>query len=142
MARAGRSCLPKEYEFKKIIGVDFSANLARIAARNAAKAGSSRISVLHGDVRDFDFPAGPLAVFLYNPFSARITRSVMQRLISHPDTVYIAYVNPLHADAISSLPGAEIVAKDDWCTIWRFGAGSQTDRAESGAITTADEALR
>lgn len=133
--------LAGEYEFKKIVGVDFSAHLARIAARNAAKAGSARINVVHGDVRDFDFPAGPLVVFLYNPFSARITRSVMQRLISQSDTVYIAYVNPLHADAISSLPGAEIVAKDDWCTIWRFGAVSQTC-AESGAITTATGALR
>jgi len=134
--------LAEEYDFKKIVGVDFAGNLARIAVRNAAKVGSSRISVVHGDVREFDFPAGPLVVFLYNPFSARITRSVMQRLISHPDTVYIAYVNPLHADAISSLPGAEIVAKDDWCTIWRFGAGSQMDRAESGAIQIANGALR
>jgi SAM-dependent methyltransferase len=134
--------LAEEYEFKKIVGVDFSARLARIAERNAAQTGSSRISVLHGDAREFDFPAGPLVVFLYNPFSARITRSIMQRLAFHPDTFYIAYVNPLHADAISSLPGAEIVAKDDWCAIWRFGAGSQTDRAESSAIQTATGAWR
>jgi hypothetical protein len=81
-------------------------------------------------------------VFLYNPFSARIMRSVMQRLASHPDTVYIAYVNPLHADAISSLPGAEIVAKDDWCAIWRFRRNARADRVAAGAIQTANTALR
>jgi SAM-dependent methyltransferase len=134
--------LAEEYDFKKIIGVDFSARLARIASRNAAKVGSSRISAVHGDVREFDFPAGPLVVFLYNPFSARITRSVMQRLISHPDTFYVAYVNPLHADAISSLPGAEIVAKDDWCAIWIFRRDARADGVAAGATQSANGALR
>ena len=117
--------LAEEYGFRQIVGVEFSAKLARIASRNAAKAGSARIAVVRSDVRAFDFPEGPLVVFLYNPFSVQITRSVIQRLASRPHTSYIAYVNPLHADAISSLPGAAVVAKDDWCTIWRFRGHTQ-----------------
>jgi SAM-dependent methyltransferase len=112
--------LAEECEFKKIVGLDFAKPLVKIASRNAAIVKSQRITVIHGDARDFDFPPGPLVVFLYNPFSERITRGVMQRLNSHANTVYIAYVNPLHAEAVSSQPGAEIIAKDDWCTIWRF----------------------
>ncbi|MGD0962786.1 MAG: class I SAM-dependent methyltransferase [Candidatus Acidiferrales bacterium] len=135
--------LAEEYEFRKIVGVDFSADLTRIASRNAEKVGATRITVVHGDVREFDFPAGPLVVLLYNPFSAQITRSVMQRLLSHPGTFYIAYVNPLHGHAVSSLPGAEIVAKDDWCAVWRFGGATPAGCVESGAtISRARRMLR
>jgi predicted RNA methylase len=135
--------LAEEYEFRKIVGVDFVKHLAEIASRNAATLGSERITVVHGDVREFDFPSGPLVVFLYNPFSARITRGVMQRLNSHPDIIYIAYVNPLHADTISSFAGAEIVAKDDWCTVWKFSRDARTGCAESaGATLSAGRSLR
>ncbi len=134
--------LAEEYGFRRIVGVEFSAKLARIASRNAAKAGSARIAVVRSDVRAFDFPEGPLVVFLYNPFSAQITRSVMQRLASRPHTSYIAYVNPLHADAISSLPGAATVAKDDWCTIWRFRAGSRAPCAAPGTAPSASALLK
>ena len=67
--------LAEEYDFQNIVGVEFSGQLAKIAAANAAKIGSQRISVLHGDVRVFEFPPVPLVVFLYNPFSGEIFRS-------------------------------------------------------------------
>jgi SAM-dependent methyltransferase len=122
--------LAEEYEFKKIVGVDFAKRLVKIASRNAAIVESHRITVVHCDVRDFDFPPGPLVVFLYNPFSERITRGVVQRLNSRTEPFHIAYVNPLHAETVSSQPGAEIVAKDDWCTIWRFRQGAPADSAQ------------
>jgi len=134
--------LAEEYEFKKIVGVDFVKRLVKIASRNATIVESQRITVSHGDVRDFDFPPGPPVVFLYNPFSERITRGVMQRLNSHPNTVYIAYVNPLHAEAVSSQPGAEIVAKDDWCAIWRFRRGATADSAQPTAAISAESGSR
>jgi SAM-dependent methyltransferase len=128
--------LAEECAFKKIVGVDLAKALVETSLRNAAAVGSKRITVVHGDAREFGFPPGPLVVFLYNPFSAQITRSVMQRLSGHPDTFYVAYVNPLHAEAISSLPGAEIVAKDDWCTIWRFRALVQASSIEPIGTTS------
>jgi len=111
--------LAEEYPFRKIIGVEFSRKLAKIAAANAAKIGSQRISVVHTDAREFHFPPEPLVVFLYNPFSGEILRSIMKRLGSHPSSLYILYVNPVHSGAISSLPQMKIVASDDWCTIWK-----------------------
>jgi SAM-dependent methyltransferase len=134
--------LAEECEFKKIVGVDFSKRLVKIASRNAAIVESQRITVGHCDVRDFDFPPGPLVVFLYNPFSERITRGVMQRLNSRPEPFYVAYVNPLHADAVSSQPGAEIVAKDDWCTIWRFRRGAAATTAQPTATISAASGSR
>ena len=134
--------LAEEYEFKKIVGVDFAKRLVKIASHNAAIVESQRITVIHGDVRDFDLPPGPLVVFLYNPFSERITRGVMQRLNSHPEPFYVAYVNPLYAEAVSSQPGAEIVAKDDWCTIWRFRGGTAATTAQPTATISAASGSR
>ena len=111
--------LAEEYPFRKIIGVEFSRKLAKIAAANAAKIGSQRISVVHTDARAFHFPPEPLVVFLYNPFSGDTLRSVMKQLGPHPSSLYILYVNPVHSDAISALPQMEVVASDDWCTIWK-----------------------
>lgn len=111
--------LAEEYDFAKIIGVEFSGRLAKIAAANAATIGSQRISVVRDDARHFQFPPGPLMVFLYNPFSGEIFRSVMQRVASHRGLLYIAYVNPLHGELISADPRMKLVASDDWCTIWK-----------------------
>jgi SAM-dependent methyltransferase len=122
--------LAEEYAFKKIVGVDFAKELATIASKNAARVGSSRISVVHRDARQFDLPPGPLLIFMYNPFSADILRTVMQRLLCYTRPFYLAYVNPLHADVISSARAAEIVAKDHWCTIWRFSAENETEHRQ------------
>jgi SAM-dependent methyltransferase len=111
--------LAEEYDFRKIVGVEFSRRLAKIATANAKKIGSQRISVECADVRRFRFPPDPLVVFLYNPFSGEIFRTVMQQLTQHPADLYIAYVNPVHAEAISADPRMKIVASDDWCTVWK-----------------------
>jgi SAM-dependent methyltransferase len=121
--------LAEEYSFRKIVGVEFSRRLAQIAAKNAAKIGSQRISVVHADARDFQFPPEPLVVFLYNPFSGDILRSVMNRLGPHPSSLYILYVNPVHSDIISALPNMKVAASDGWCTIWK--------RCDEPAITSA-----
>jgi SAM-dependent methyltransferase len=111
--------LAEEYPFRKIIGVEFSRKLAKIAAANAAKIGSQRISIIHANARSFQFPPEPLVVFLYNPFSGDILRSIMKRLGPHPSSLYILYVNPVHSEAISAQPQMKVVASDDWCTIWK-----------------------
>lgn len=80
--------LAEEYDFREIIGVEFSPRLSKIAAANAAKIGSQRISVVCDDARQFEFPPEPLVVFLYNPFSGEIFRSVMQRLAQASKALY------------------------------------------------------
>lgn len=111
--------LAAEYDFRQIIGVEFSRRLAKIAASNSANAGLYHIHVHHADVRQFAFPAEPLLVFLYNPFSGDIFRTVMDRLRHHASALYIVYVNPVHAGVISPDPRMKIVAGDSWCTIWK-----------------------
>jgi SAM-dependent methyltransferase len=115
--------LAEEYAFRKIIGVESSRKLAKIASANAAKIGSTRISVLHSDARRFEFPPEPLVIFLYNPFSGEILRSVMKQLGQHPSALYIIYVNPVYNDVISSQPHMKLVANDEWCAVWKLFHG-------------------
>jgi hypothetical protein len=72
------------YPFRSIIGVELHPTLARIGRKNLSlwrAAGRSRIPVrMHCcDAADFPLPAGPCAVFLFNPFAAPVLRRLLRR---------------------------------------------------------------
>ena len=52
----------------------------------------------------YDFPPGPLFLYLFNPFPARILGVVLGRLSAHlartAEPVAIVYMNPEHADVV------------------------------------------
>lgn len=112
--------LAEEYDFSRIMGVEFSRRLANIATANAARVRSRRISVEHADARSFQFPPDPLVVFLYNPFGGEILFSVMEHLAKHPAALYVVYVNPLEGELVSANPRMKVVATDQWCTVWNL----------------------
>lgn len=92
--------MASDYPFKRIIGVEFMPELHRAAQKNIAGYSSDRqqcrqIETLCMDARDFQFPAGPLVVYLFNPFSeatfARVLESLRSSVEQTPRPVYIAY---------------------------------------------------
>jgi SAM-dependent methyltransferase len=85
-----------EMQFQTIIGVEFVRELADIARNNLRKT-ATRATVLDGDAAIFEFPSGPLAVYLYNPFAAAVMSPVVRRLRSHEGDLWVVYVNPRHA---------------------------------------------
>ena len=83
--RVGRSSIAADYPFTRLVGVEFSPTLHRIAQRNVARfrarTGSAQRFELHlGDVASFDFPLEPVALHLYNPFGERVLDQVLGRL--------------------------------------------------------------
>ncbi len=116
--------LAEEYNFRRIIGVEISGRLAKVAAANAARVESQRISVVCADARRVRFPSGPLVVFLFNPFRAEILAAVAQRLSQHTNELYVVYINPLYGDLITDIPRMKYFAHDDWCTVWHRDAGA------------------
>jgi hypothetical protein len=60
--------LAKNYPFKRIIGVEFAAELHSIALDNIAMAGDERFELINDDAAAFEFPGGPLLVYMFNPF--------------------------------------------------------------------------
>lgn len=74
------------YPFRKIIGVEFSIELHRIAEQNARRyRGPRRCSnteIVCMDAADFRFPAGPLMIYFFNPFQRPVMERVLNNLAS------------------------------------------------------------
>jgi SAM-dependent methyltransferase len=91
------------YGFKRIIGVELMPEWHRITQENIRRfvAGhkiAATIQNLCMDARDFQFPAEPLVVYLFNPFPEPVFAAVMNNLhrsiVQTPRALYIAYRFP------------------------------------------------
>lgn len=72
------------YPFKKIVGVEFSRELCRIANQNLANyrgtRSSKNVDVLCMDATEYTFPDGNLLVYFYNPFDKPVMEKVLKNL--------------------------------------------------------------
>jgi SAM-dependent methyltransferase len=111
-AGKGRALLlAAELPFRKIIGVEVSEDLSRIAQRNVARwtrvaKPKAKIRVVHEDAAKFRWPRTPLLVYLYNPFACSLVAQMAERLAaaaaSGSGLVDLLYVNPTCADTLTS----------------------------------------
>jgi SAM-dependent methyltransferase len=85
--------LAAQHPFTTIIGVEFAKEL-HMAAQENIKGIDAPITTLWMDATRYEFPTGPLIVFLYNPFAAEIMSKVAERLQFAPGPVYVMYLNP------------------------------------------------
>jgi len=73
------------YGFKRIIGLEFMPEWHRAAQENirkftAADPSAPAMDSVCMDARDFDFPAEPLVVYLFNPFPEPVFAAVMENI--------------------------------------------------------------
>jgi SAM-dependent methyltransferase len=102
-AGMGRAMLlAAEFPFRAVVGVEMHPALARIARRNmalwrAAERARAPMRMLCRDAASFELPAGPCAVFLFNPFGAPVLRGLLtawsRSLVGREGQVDILYVN-------------------------------------------------
>jgi hypothetical protein len=102
----GRTLLmASDYPFRRIVGVEFLVELEIIARHNIARYRGERqkcfvLESQRGDARDFEFPAEPTVLYLFNPFPEDVLRAVLARLhnsvADFPRTVYVLYHNLVH----------------------------------------------
>jgi SAM-dependent methyltransferase len=90
--------IASEMKFAAVIGVEFAPQLASIARENIRKTGA-RATVVDGDAATYDFPRGPLAVYLYDPFGPAVMQRVAARLRNRSGELWVIYVNPRCAEA-------------------------------------------
>lgn len=113
-AGKGRALLlASELPFRRIVGVELSEDLMRVAQKNVARwkqAGrvrtKAKVRVLQADVLKFRWPRGPLLVYLYNPFACSLVAQMAERLASVATSggsrlVDMLYVNPTCADTLA-----------------------------------------
>lgn len=92
-----------EFPFRRIVGVELSPDLARIAEKNAVVMGSSfpdrtPIEVIEGDALKFELPAGYVVAFFHHPGFEPLVRGFAARLAAHQteagNRVLLVYYNP------------------------------------------------
>jgi hypothetical protein len=95
--------LASEYQFKEILGLEFSPELHRIAENNVRRYSSvtqkcKDIRCLNLDFVDFDLPPGPLVLFFFDPCRLRVIEQVVARIDQaaqgRSSPVYVVYVAP------------------------------------------------
>ena len=110
----GRTLLmASDYPFRKIIGVELLPNLDRIAQQNIQLYSSPKQKCFHlisicGDVGEFQFPAEPAVVYLFNPLPKigleRLIGNLERSLKEHPRKVFVLYHNPEHEVILEDSP--------------------------------------
>lgn len=116
--------MASNYPFKRIIGVEFMPELHRAAQKNVANYSNARqrcrlIESVCADARDFQFPDGPLVVYLFNPFSestfAQVLGNLRTSIQQAPRPVYVAYRFTEFEDLLAQEPWLERAgASEQW----------------------------
>ena len=111
--------------FLRIEGVEFAADLCRVALRNAAtlvdhQQREGRIIIHHLDATNFAIPPESCVFYFYNPFGQQVLDRVLDNIEasyrSNPRTMYFLYLNDKYReslerrDFIKPLPKSRIAA--------------------------------
>lgn len=125
----GRTLLmASDYPFRRIVGVELLPALHRLAEQNLAqyKSDSQKCFSLESvcvDAAEFNFPAGPLLIYLFNPFPEFVLRHVLANLRSalneSPRLALLIYYNPQHADMVAEAGYLQKVAGTHQYSIYR-----------------------
>jgi SAM-dependent methyltransferase len=137
-AGKGRALLmASDYPFARVMGVEFMPDLCRAAQENIASYSASsnerqkceQMEMVCQDACDFQFPAGPLVVYLFNPFSEPVFVKVLDNLRRSveqaPREVYVAYRYTEHEKLLTSAMWLEKIAGTEQWAVYR----NRRDRA-------------
>ena len=123
-----------ELPFRKVMGVEFAAALHRYATDNIGRyRHSSRrcrdIESVHADAAQFEFPAGDLVLYLFNPFGpelmTRMLRNLERSIKMHPRHVVIVMLWPEHAGLVARMEGMSLYRQTPRYRIYQMGSASQ-----------------
>ncbi len=94
------------YPFRQIIGVEFARELHEVCVVNLQRvfptsSEDDRITAILGDAADFEYPAQPLVLYLFNPFDAPVMAAVARNAFAswqaNPRPIRVVYLNPVFA---------------------------------------------
>jgi hypothetical protein len=109
-----------EFGFNRLIGVEFVAGFAETARRNCRRLGIPA-EIRTQDALEFEFPAGNLVIYLYNPFNSGALAPLLDQLLAaEPRECFVIYVNPIERSLLDSCDRMESIASDRDAAIWRI----------------------
>lgn len=119
-----------DYPFRHILGVELFPDLHHAAEENIRQYSSPNqkcrsIESLLADARDFQFPSGPMLIYLFNPLPESGLRQLLDNLdrslAAQPRKALILYHNPLLESLLASRPGFQKVAGTHQYSIFAIG---------------------
>ena len=106
------------FPYKRILGVEWSAQLVNIARENV-RIFRSRwqkcrdIEVILGDATTYELPEEPLVIYVFNTFQAQIMQQVLDNLhnslMQCPRHIVVVYLNPFCKDMIAKAPFLRLI---------------------------------
>jgi hypothetical protein len=106
----GRALLvASEFPFTKIVGIELSENLHRIAQKNVkryrpASQQCAAFDLKCMDALDYSYGDGPFVLFLFDPFGREILQDIINNLEAslraRPREAYVVYVYPQYEDLL------------------------------------------
>ncbi|MBK8011124.1 MAG: class I SAM-dependent methyltransferase [Deltaproteobacteria bacterium] len=119
-------CLAAGLPFKRVVGVELSPRLVEVARANVRSLTSTwrratQVDIVEGDAGEFDFPRGPVLIYLFNPFGPNVLSRVLDRLevahLENPVPRYLLYYMPAYTDVLQRRSFLRpIDAGRDWAT--------------------------
>ena len=101
----GRALLmASEFPFRRIVGVELSPALCRIAARNVQTYSSpsqkcTRLEISCENAMAYPLPDDPAVLYFFNPFDESVMRSVLANICfswsAHPRPLFVVLYNPV-----------------------------------------------
>ena len=113
--------------FKKIIGVELSPKMVRIAEQNLTRnrhfnAQCKNLEIVLQDAAAYQFPLDPLVIYCFNPFTAAVMTEVLQNLKRSfqrlPRPVYWLYVNPVHKRLFSQCDFIHLMKEEEGFSLY------------------------
>jgi SAM-dependent methyltransferase len=120
--------LATEFPFKRIIGVEFAAELHKIAEKNIARFRSEiamckDIESICIDATTFTLPEDCLVCYFFNPFDAtimsKVVSNIKKSLIENSREIFIVYANPTQAAFFDQDDCFQRVETRGPVTIWK-----------------------
>jgi len=101
----GRTLLmASDYPFQRIVGIELLPELNRTACENLTNYRNPsqtcfRLESICADARDFEFPAGPIVLYLFNPLPEsgliEVIRNLEKSFRDCPRSIFVLYHTPL-----------------------------------------------
>ena len=117
------------FNFKEIIGVEYSSTLCDIATSNIESfnkisPSTASMKIVNSDVMDYQLPNGNLLIYLYNPFNEKILvpfiESVIKKKRANSSNIWILYYTPLFKQFLDQFKELETIESCDEFVIYKL----------------------
>jgi SAM-dependent methyltransferase len=126
--------LAGQRHYRRIIGVELSAELCESARENARSyrgrgAPLGRVEVVRADATTWELPAEPLVVYVYNSFALpafeMLAENVARSLRDHPRELFLLYMFPESRAPLDAVPELEVLNETKRYVLYRSRAAGQ-----------------